>query len=152
MTDGDDDLIERLRRIAAQADPVPPGLLDAARAAFGMRDIDARVAELVRDSAVDAPATSLRGDGPRLLSFEAGEAVIECEVTGRGGRRDVVGQLVGAAADELEAQVAGNPAATPAVRVSEHGVFAVRGLPAGPFRLRCRLADGTTLVTSWASI
>jgi hypothetical protein len=152
MTDGDDDLIERLRRIAGQADPVPPALLDAARAAFGMRDIDARVAELVRDSAVDAPATSLRGDGPRLLSFEAGGAVIECEVTDRGARRDVVGQLVGAAADELEAQVTGNPAAAPAVRLSEHGVFAVRGLPAGPFRLRCHMSDGTTLVTSWASI
>jgi hypothetical protein len=40
-------------------------------------------------------------------------------VTDRGGRRDVAGQLVGAAADALEAQVAGNPAATPAVRVSE---------------------------------
>jgi hypothetical protein len=152
MTDSDDELIERLRQIAAQADPVPPALLDAARAAFGLRDVDARVAELVRDSVVDAPATSLRGDGPRLLSFEAGLAVIECEVTVRDGLRDLVGQLVGAAADTLEAQVAGNPAAAPAVRVSEHGVFTVRGLPAGPFRLRCRLADGTTLVTSWASI
>jgi hypothetical protein len=152
MTGGDDDLIERLRRIASRADPVPSALLDAARAAFGLRDFDERVAELVRDSAIDAPATSLRGGGPRLLSFEAGRAVIECEVTARGGERDVVGQLIGARADALEAQVAGNPAAAPAVRVSEHGVFAVRGLPAGPFRLRCRMADGTTLVTSWATV
>lgn len=152
MTDSDDDLIERLRRIAGQADPVPPALLEAARAAFGMRDIDARVAELVRDSAVDAPATSLRGDGPRLLSFEAGEAVIECEVTDRGDQRDVIGQLIGGSADAMRAQVSGNPAAALTVSVSEHGVFAVRGLPAGPFRLHCRLADGTTLVTSWANV
>src|SRR5712664_1924300 len=104
MTDSDDDLIQRLRRIAAEADPVPPALLDAARSAFGMRDLDARVADLVRDSAVDIPATSLRGDGPRLLSFEAGGTVIECEVTTRGDQRDVIGQLIGEAADALEAQ------------------------------------------------
>ncbi len=152
MTGGDDDLIQRLRRIAAEADPVPPALLDAARSAFGMRDLDARVADLVRDSAVDIPATSLRGDGPRLLSFEAGGTVIECEVTTRGDQRDVIGQLIGEATDALEAQVPGNPGAAPTVSVSEHGVFAVRGLPAGPFRLRCRLSDGTTLVTSWASV
>jgi hypothetical protein len=152
MTDSDDDLIERLRRIASRADPVPAALLGAARAAFGMRDIDARVAELVRDSAIDAPVTSLRGDGPRLLSFEAGSAVIECEVTVRGGQRDVIGQLIGEMADELEAQVPGNLAAALAVSVNEQGVFTVRGLPAGPFRLRCRLSDGATLVTSWASI
>jgi hypothetical protein len=152
MTDSDDDLIERLRRIASQADPVPAALLGAARAAFGMRDLDARVAELVRDSAIDAPATSLRGDGPRLLSFEAGRAVIECEVTVRGRQRDVIGQLIGEMADELEAQVPGNPAAALTVSVSEQGVFTVRGLPAGPFRLRCRLSDGATLVTSWASV
>ncbi len=148
----DDELIQRLRRIAAEADPVPPALAAAARSAFGMRDLDARVADLVRDSAVDIPATSLRGDGPRLLSFEAGGTVIECEVTTRGDQRDVIGQLVGQAADALEAQVPGNPGAALTVSVSEHGVFAVRGLPAGLFRLRCRLSDGTTLVTSWASV
>jgi hypothetical protein len=152
VTDSDDDLIQRLRRIAAEAGPVPPPLLDAARAAFGLRDLDARVADLVRDSAVDMPETSLRGDGPRLLSFEAGGAVVECEVTARGDRRDVIGQLIGAAADELRAQVPGNPDAAPDVSVSEQGVFTVRGLPAGPFRLRYLLSDGSTLVTSWASV
>jgi hypothetical protein len=152
VTGSDDDLIQRLRRIAAEADPVPPLLLDAARAAFGMRDLDARVADLVRDSAVDVPATSLRGDGPRLLSFEAGGTVIECEVTARGDQRDVIGQLIGAAASELRAQVPGNPDAASTVSVSEHGVFTIRGLPAGPFRLRYRLSDGSTLVTSWASV
>jgi hypothetical protein len=152
VTDSDDDLIQRLRWIAAEADPVPPPLLNAARASFGLRDLDARVADLVRDSAVDTPETSLRGDGPRLLSFEAGGTVVECEVTARGERRDVIGQLIGAAADELRAQVPGNPDAASDVTVSEQGVFTVRGLPAGPFRLRYLLSDGSTLVTSWASV
>ena len=145
----DDELVVRLRRIAARADPVPEALL-AARAAFGMRDLDARVAELVRDSAVGATTTAVRGLGARLLSFEAADAVIECEVTARGTRRDVIGQLVGAVATALHVQMAGAEAVD--VRVDERGRFSVSGLPPGLFRLRCSLADGTTLVTSWASV
>jgi hypothetical protein len=146
----DDELVARLRRIAARADPVPEVLLAAAHAAFGLRDLDARVAELVRDSAVGAPATAVRGLGARLLSFEAADAVIECEVTARGARRDVIGQLVGTVAAALQAQVAGAEAVD--VRVDEHGRFSVSDLPAGVFRLRCSLADGTTLVTAWAAV
>jgi hypothetical protein len=145
----DDELVARLRRIAARADPVPAALLAAAREAFGLRDLDARVAELVRDSAVGATATAVRGPGTRLLSFEAADAVIECEVTTRGPRRDIIGQLVGAVATTLRVQ-AGNQAVDAAV--DEHGRFSVRDLPAGLLRLYCSLADGNTLVTSWASV
>lgn len=151
----DGELIARLRRVAARADPVPEALLGAARAALGLRELDARVAELVRDSAVDAAATAVRGPGARLLSFEApsaqaGDAVIECEVTARGARRDLVGQLVGAVAAVVQVQVAGaEPVDT---GVDEHGRFAVSGLPAGPLRLRCPLADGSTLMTSWTAV
>jgi hypothetical protein len=148
--EADDELVLRLRRVAARADPVPEVLLAAARAAFGLRDLDARVAELVRDSAVGATATAVRGLGARLLSFEAAGTVIECEVTAHGTRRDVIGQLVGSVASALRVQVVGAEAVD--VRVDEQGRFAVSGLPAGLFRLRCSLADGTTLVTSWASV
>jgi len=57
----DDELMAWLSELAATADPVPEPLLAAARDAFGLRDLDARVAELVRDSAVDVPATAVRG-------------------------------------------------------------------------------------------
>jgi hypothetical protein len=152
----DDELIARLRRIAAEADPVPQFLLSAARAAFALRDIDARVAELVRDSLVDAPATPVRaggtarGEEPRMLSFEAGSTAIECEVMARAGGRDIRGQLSGAPAATIEAEAAGSPPVS--VTVGAHGWFTVRGLPSGPFRLRCRMADGETLVTSWTSV
>ena len=152
----DDELIARLRRIAAEADPVPQFLLSAARAAFALRDIDARVAELVRDSLVDAPATPVRaggtarGEEARMLSFEAGDAAIECEVMARAGERDIRGQLSGAQAATIEAEVAGSPPVS--VTVATHGWFTVRGLPSGPFRLRCQTADGETLVTSWTSV
>jgi hypothetical protein len=146
----DGELVMRLRQIAACADPVPEALLATARAAFGLRDLDARVAELVRDSAVDATATAVRGPGPRLLSFEAADAVIECEVTARGMRRDVIGQLVGAVATALHAQMTDAEAVD--ARIDERGRFSISGLPPGLLRLRCSLADGTTLVTSWTSV
>jgi hypothetical protein len=146
----DDELIARLRRIAVRADPVPEPLLSAASAAFALRELDARVAELVRDSAVGASATAVRGLGARMLSFEAADAVIECEVTARGPRRDVIGQLVGAVAAALQVQVAGTR--TVDVPVDDQGRFSASDLPAGPFRLRCSLADGSKLMTSWTAV
>jgi hypothetical protein len=149
----DDELITRLRRLAGQADPVPESLLSAARAAFALRDVDARVAELVRDSAVDAAQLAVRaaaGTDPRMLSFETGGTTIECEVMARSDQRDIRGQLSGGEATSVEAQVAG--AATVSADVGAHGWFTIRGLPAGPLRLRCQLADGATLVTSWTPV
>ncbi|HTU72729.1 MAG TPA: hypothetical protein VMG38_04350 [Trebonia sp.] len=149
----DDDLIRRLRRIAAEADPVPDSLYAAARAAFALRDIDARIAELVRDSAMDAPLVAVRAvteSDARMLSFEASDTVIECEVTARGGTRDIVGQLTGGTAAWVAAEVAGRPPVR--ADVQAHGFFAVRGLPSGPLRLKCLLADGVTVATSWTPV
>jgi hypothetical protein len=147
----DEQLLADLRRVAARADPVPEALIMAARAAFGLREIDASVAELVRDSAIGASATAVRGPGARMLSFEAADTVIECEVTARGSRRrDVTGQLVGAVAALVQVQVAG--ARVVDVPVDDFGRFSVGDLPAGPFRLRCSLADGSTALTSWTAV
>jgi hypothetical protein len=85
-----------------------------------------------------------------MLSFEAAGTAIECEVVARAGERDIRGQVSGAQAATLAAEVAGQPPIS--VTVGAHGWFTVRGLPAGPFRLRCELADGATLVTSWTSV
>jgi hypothetical protein len=152
---GDDELLAQLRRIAAEADPVPELVIRAARSAFGLRDLDARLAELVRDSAVDVPATAVRGGDRRMLSFEAGDVAVECEITERDLRRDILGQLVGGLAAGIDAEVAGTEVTSTqrvTVPVDERGRFSVRDLPAGPVRLRCRLADGTTVVTSWAAM
>ena len=149
-TVADDELMERLRLITATADPVPEAVMAAARAAFGLRDLDALIAELVRDSEVDAPLTAVRGAEARMLSYEAGRTTIECEVMTRSGQRNVSGQLSGGAASVVEAQVPGSsPVSVP---VSAHGWFTVHGLPSGPFRLRCRMTDGATIVTAWTSV
>jgi hypothetical protein len=146
----DDELIAHLSHIAAVADPVPELLLSAARDAFALRDLDARVAELVRDSDVDAPVALVRGDGPRMLSFESGDVAVECEITPRAARRDLFGQLVGATVARVDAQSASRDAGTAAV--DGDGCFRLPGLPPGPLRLRCHLPDGSTLLTSWTVI
>lgn len=146
----DDELLAELRDIAAETDPVPALLLDAARSAFELRDLDAILAELVHDSALDAPAMAIRGGGAeRILSFVVRAVAIECQITARGSHRDLLGQLVGGRAEEMDVQLAG---AVTTVPVNDAGRFSARNLPAGQFRLRCRLADGTGLVTSWAGL
>lgn len=148
----DDELAGWLASVVAHADPVPEPLFDAARAAYGLRDLDARVAELVRDSAVDAPAALVRGDGLRLLSFEAGDLVIECEVRRHPARVDVLGQVVGGIATSVTAHVAATPENPVQAPVDGQGRFSLRGLPGGVLRLGCRLADGTVVVTSWTPV
>lgn len=147
----DDSMIAWLSRVVALADPVPPELLGAARMAFGLRELDAQVAELVRDSAVDVPATAVRGLAARLLSFEAGDVSIECEITIRGTHRDIIGQLIGGETATLDVLLA-DTAEARSVPVGDLGRFTVRDLPPGLVRLRCRLADGSTIVTSWAAL
>lgn len=155
----DDELAGWLARVVSRADPVPEPLLDGARAVYGLRDLDAWVAELVRDSAVDAPATVVRGGGRRLLSFEAGAIVIECEVRRHRAQVDVLGQLVGGTTPSITAHVAATPSdpgaqatATAEAPVDAQGRFSIRDLPGGVLRLGCQLADGTAIVTSWTPV
>jgi hypothetical protein len=146
---GDDELLAQLRDIAAENDPVPePPLLDAARVAFELRDLDAMLAELVHDSAVDAPQWPSGAAAPSgFCRSRSGRSPSSARAP-RGSHRDLLGQLVGGRAEEMDVQVTG---AITTVPVNDAGWFSVRGLPAGSFRLRSRLADRTRLVISWAA-
>src|SRR5215217_3690100 len=106
----DDDLfLEELRALAAEGDPVPERVLAAARGSFTWRTIDAELAELAYDSALDVTrlAAVRSGDTVRLLTFETPELTIELEVTDVGDRRRLLGQLVPAAAGILELRHSG---------------------------------------------
>ena len=84
MQESDNELEAELRRLAADKEPVPAELVQAALDAFGWRDIDAELAELIYDSLADADEASLvRGSpGQRLVSFAVGGMTIDLEVTG----------------------------------------------------------------------
>lgn len=153
-SDEHDRLWRELRMVIAQADPIPPEVLQSARECFTWRTIDAELAVLTYDSALDRTATGIvRGlDGPRLLSFEGRELGVELEVTAVGRRRRLVGQLVPPQPARVEVRHRDGLAV---VEVDELGRFRTEELPAGPSSLRCRLTGPTgtaSVVTDWVTL
>ena len=69
--DPGDALLGQLRRVAALVDPVPEALVHAARETLTWRRVDAELAELLSDSALEEAGFALvRGHGePRAVSF-----------------------------------------------------------------------------------
>jgi hypothetical protein len=146
------DLLEaRLRGLAAAADPVPDLVLESARAAFTLRTLDAELAELVHDSAIDADLVLVRGPGEgdvRMLSFEHGTVAVDLQVSETAGGRELLGLVSGAVGD-VEVEQAGRRTT---VALDEAGRFVLEGLAAGPLRLHLSAEDGTSVETSWVTL
>jgi len=152
MSDRDDRLEVRLRAIATEADPVPSLVHDAARAAFTMRDLDAELAVLVADSAVDDPAVVTRSlvSDVRMLSFECGDVSVELDIESDPATRLVTlrGLAVGAVGDVVIVRSDSRTVA----RLDDDGRFDSSVLPTGPLRLELTTADGRRVTTSWVSV
>jgi hypothetical protein len=151
--DYEDALIVELRRLASRIDPVPEPLIHAARETLTWRRVDAELAELLSDSALeDARLELVRGDGePRAISFEAGELTIELDVLPDGPRRKLIGQLVPAEVATIEVQSA---ELRTTVTADSHGRFHAEGISVGRMRLRItrRARSGRSIETSWITI
>jgi len=149
----DEALLIALRRVASRVDPVPDSLLRAARETLTWRRVDAELAELLSDSALeDARPALVRGDGaPRAVCFEAGELTIELDVLPDGPRRKLVGQLVPAEPAIVEVQSA---ELRTTVTADSHGRFHAEGISAGRMRLRitAHVPAGRPIETSWITI
>ncbi len=143
-------LLQELRAAARHFDPPPDSVLEAARASLTWRTIDAELAALEFDSAVDLAATAVRSsEGPRLLTFAAPGLNIEVEVSPIGPRRQLVGQLVPAQAARIDVRHAGG---VTTVRADQLGRFGADAISAGPVSLRCHLGDAPSsppVVTEW---
>ena len=147
----DDELEHELRRLAAEAEPVPAELRQAAVDAFAWRDIDAEIAELVYDSLDDADEESLvRGaPGQRLVSFAVGGITIDVEVTTAAPGRTVMGQIAPPQRATVDIRY---PRDTVTVEADELGRFRSGPLPSGPASLRLRPPPGDAgpaIVTDW---
>jgi len=148
--DPDNELIEELRAVLRRTDPVPAEVTDFANAALGWRRLDAQLAELLEDSALESESAALaRGAaGLRALTFRSDELAIDVEV--QPGM--MLGQLApppAGATIELQLEN-GDVAATTESDSLGRFRFALAG--DGRFRLRILRRGASAVETSWFSI
>jgi len=152
----DDELLAALARALLAEEVVPDDVLEAAKGAYAWRTIDAELAALTFDSVADADAlVGVRGrGGPRALTFEHDDVVVEVEVVEHGVRRTLIGHVAPGPLASVEVQQAGQ--AEPRRQDADAlGRFQVADLVAGPFRLLCRFAAGaptSVMLTEWVTI
>ncbi|BCB90380.1 hypothetical protein Psuf_076930 [Phytohabitans suffuscus] len=141
-----------LRRIAAEVDPVPPGVVEAARAAILTRHLDHELAELIADSSEAGAGLlfeAVRGPGAgesRLLTFDGGGVQVDVDLAPTGQGLRVIGQFTGPVS---ECGVERGDGGAVEVEVDELGRFVADGVPPGPIRLRFRSDIGQLVRTAW---
>lgn len=149
----DDALLAELGGLFARVDPVPAEVTLAARSALAWRRMDAELAELLHDSALEAePLAGVRGtrSGWRTLTFETSDGLsIEIEVTGERSKRSLMGQIVPPGPARIVVRL---PGADIATRADDLGRFQASDLRPGPVSVRCELSDGRAIETGWVTI
>ncbi len=151
MPDGWDDeqLLGALREAMRARQAVPPGFAEAAKSVYAWHNIDAELAQLTYDSSRDTDrSVSLRSETAsiRALTFTSAHTSIELEVT----EGSLLGQVMPPGEGTIEVQA--RDSATTATPVDEIGCFSIEPIPPSPFRLRCRTAHGTDVVTGWITL
>ncbi|RKQ84858.1 hypothetical protein C8N24_6488 [Solirubrobacter pauli] len=87
---------DQLMALLAAGDVVPQASessLELARMAFDWRTLDAELAELVADSALEQAVALRAAATPRLVSFEGRDVSVELEIAARDEERVITGQL-----------------------------------------------------------
>ncbi|MEV0802346.1 hypothetical protein AB0I34_31930 [Kribbella sp. NPDC050281] len=149
----DDALLAWLKRVAAEADPMPGDITAAAREAIGLHDLDGQLAELIADSAGSTPeydAVRRTEASDRLLSFEGGGVRVELEIVPDDGELTVIGQVIGASPEGCELEYGDGRRET--LPLDDLGRFLVDRRRSGPVRIRCRSVDGSPVITSWVNL
>lgn len=152
----DERLLALLRRAAAERDPVPAAVVEAARQSFVWRTIDEELAELVSDSHERGDVGVLvrsSTEEVRLLVFEAPELTLELEILPVGTLRRLVGQLVPPCPAHVTVDHATGASSQD---TDDLGRFLLSDIPAGRARLRCRQSDpgsaAAAVVTPWLEL
>ena len=145
----DERLLVALGEAIKASQAVPAWFVETGKNAFAWHNIDAELARLNYDSNEDRrQAAVMRSETAsiRALTFTSAHLSLELEVTGN----SLLGQLLPARAGELEIHTRTGDIST--TEVDEIGCFSVETIPDCPFRLRCRTADGTDVLTGWITI
>jgi hypothetical protein len=148
----DDALIEQLRT-AMSAEMPPARVTEAAKAALTWLRVDAELAELLSDSALESEPALARGAAVvRSVSFSAGETIVELEVHPDGERRTLLGQLSPAAQRPISIQHADGSESASAMS-DELGRFRITLETGGTVRLRISDDQADTAIeTAWIPI
>jgi hypothetical protein len=152
----DDQLLAALGEAVRAREAVPDTFVEMGKSAYAWHNIDAELAQLTYDSSREqdrdaaasmrSPGTGYESASIRALTFTSAYLSLELEVTGG----SLFGQVIPPQAGTLEAQTrAGATTTTP---VDEIGCFSITPMPASPFRLRCRTADGANVLTGWITL
>lgn len=146
----DRELIDELAEALHAAQEVPREFIDAGKAAYSWRNIDAELAALTYDSAVAdvtaEPPVRAEPATLRALTFVAPNLALELELADD----TLQGQLVPPQSGEVEIRTARGVHAV--VPVDDVGYFVVRALPPGPFRVSCRTGGGLNVLTNWIAL
>jgi hypothetical protein len=144
----DDELLAALGEAIRAREEVPEWFVETGKNAYAWHNIDAELAQLTYDSSRDRDAVAVvRSETAsiRALTFTSDRLSIELEV----GEGSLIGQIIPPQAGTLEVHTKAGVASSP---VDEIGCFAVTPIPNSPFRLRCRTADGTDVLTGWITL
>jgi hypothetical protein len=151
----EDQVLDLLKDALRERD-VPDEVIRAAKESWTWRTIDAELAALTYDSAVDTDALAgVRGVGTiRSLTFGTAELLVEIELEPAGGEDDGPSRLVGQMSPAGPATVTvervdGRPGLE--LAVDELGRFRAERVSPGVVRLRIDRA-GAPLVTDWFAI
>ncbi|HTU85784.1 MAG TPA: hypothetical protein VMF57_09440 [Solirubrobacteraceae bacterium] len=154
--DPDERLMAELRDFFAAVDPIPPLLVETAKASLGWRRLDADLAELLSDSVLEeAPFALARGGGTpaRAVTFSSSDLTIDIEVHVDDQGRTLLGQLSPAAAAAIEIDTM---AEEPVSAQADHlGRFRTRLPAGGTIRLRVLRGEGHAappVETSWITV
>jgi hypothetical protein len=145
----DDQLLEVLRDALTSASDMPPGLVEAGKAVYSWRTIDAELAALTYDSAWEDDEVVLTRAAEsatlRRLTFASETLSIELELT----PGEMLGQVSPPQGGTVRLVAGSDDLGT--TPVDELGFFVVRPVPRRPFQLICRTDSGATVQTGWVS-
>jgi hypothetical protein len=144
----DEELMAALGEAIRAREAVPEWFVETGKNAFAWHNIDAELAQLTYDSHSDRErAAVVRSETAsiRALTFTSARLSIELEVS----ESTLIGQIIPPQAGTLEVHTTAGVTSSP---VDEIGCFAVEPIPNSPFRLRCRTADGTDVLTGWITL
>jgi hypothetical protein len=144
----DEELLAALREAIQARQAVPSWFVEAATNAYAWHNIDTERAQLTYDSENDLSWAAGKRSEPasiRALTFTSRHLSLKLEVT----ECSLLGQIIPPRAGTVETHITAGVSTSP---VDQVGYFAVKPMPASPFRLRFCTTDGIDVLTDWITL